>query len=51
MAVSEDVCYLCQNPVKSEDAWCYGCKRFICEDHPGFIFGSHEPEDHDSIDQ
>jgi hypothetical protein len=42
-------CKLCGNEIKNtEDSWCYGCKAFICEDHPNNdVWGGHNPEDHD----
>ena len=43
----EDIvtCYLCGRTVDSEN-WCFGCKHYICEDHPCDPWGSHDPVDH-----
>lgn len=44
-----EVCYLCKEPV-CEDDYCYGCKQFICFNHPESMTKPHEPEFHYGFD-
>jgi hypothetical protein len=41
-------CFLCENPIKlTDDQYCFGCRTFICPEHPQTPWGPHEPDDHD----
>lgn len=46
-------CYLCNYEFtddEKEDFKCSGCGEYICADHFGNPWGSHEPEAHDEED-
>jgi hypothetical protein len=44
-------CFLCGKDIADvefcQEAYCYGCRTFICEDHPQNPWGRHRPEAHD----
>lgn len=42
-------CTLCGGTVHPENDWCFGCRSFVCIDHPQTPFGTHEAEDHDAV--
>jgi len=39
-------CYLCDAECDIDD-WCFGCRHFICDDHPETLVGGHDPREHD----
>lgn len=42
-------CRLCGEDIEDvEGMWCFGCKSFICDDHPQSPWGRHDPEAHDT---
>lgn len=43
-----ETCYLC-NRWAGDDEWCYGCRHYICSNHPTSLLGDHEARDHDAI--
>ena len=47
--MTEPVCTLCQEAIHGdpEDAYCYGCRSYICEScDVANPMGSHNPSDH-----
>lgn len=40
-------CFLCDTLIEDDDSYCYGCRVFICAEHPQTPWGRHEPEAHD----
>lgn len=40
-------CFLCENVIEGDDSYCYGCRVFVCTEHPQTPWGRHEPEAHD----
>lgn len=44
--MGEDKCFLCDGPCAD---WCYGCRKYICDDHFDNPWGPHDPEDHDRV--
>jgi hypothetical protein len=50
--MNEVECKLCGEPIKEyvEGSWCFGCKAFICDNHPQRPWGKHLPEAHDAVD-
>jgi hypothetical protein len=53
--MDEVKCKLCGEPIKEyeeyvEGSFCFGCKAFICEDHPQSPWGKHLPGAHDAVD-
>lgn len=42
------LCFLCEDIIdQAEDAWCFGCRRYICENHVQTTWGRHVPAAHD----
>lgn len=44
--MGEDKCFLCDGPCAD---WCYGCRKYICDDHVDNPWGPHDPEDHNRV--
>lgn len=43
-------CALCGATISDPyHSWCFGCRRFICDEHIFNPFGKHDPEDHDFV--
>lgn len=41
-------CFLCDNFIEDTNSlYCFGCRTFICPDHPQTPWGTHMPDDHD----
>jgi hypothetical protein len=43
-------CFLCENFIGDTDTdslYCFGCRTFICPEHPQTPWGTHMPDDHD----
>ncbi len=45
-AENDPKCHLCDGGPAD---WCYGCRRYICDEHIDNPWGPHDPEDHDSV--
>jgi hypothetical protein len=46
--MGDAVCKLCGDPITDYvGMWCFGCRAYVCDDHPQTIWGEHNPEDHD----
>ncbi len=43
----QTVCFFCEKP-QNEDAFCHGCRHFVCDDCStrDLPFGAHEVDDH-----
>ncbi len=44
--MGEDYCFLCDGQPAD---WCYGCRKYICDNHVDNPWGPHDPEDHDRV--
>ena len=45
-------CKLCREEIVDDvDAWCYGCRAYICDEHPYMPWGKHDIEEHDILEE
>lgn len=45
--VADSECFLCGSGIFEDGLFCFGCRTYICSQHPQTPWGRHKPEDHD----